>query len=132
MTRIRTYRDLVAWQKGMDVARRLYAITRDMPPEERFGLTSQMRRAAVSIPSNIAEGYGRQTRPDYLKHLRIARGSLVELETQVTLASDLSMLRDTSEIQALIAETDRVLQALIMSLERKTRQERKSSKSRNK
>jgi four helix bundle protein len=81
MAAVRTYRDLVAWQKAMDLVTLIYRESAVMPDSERFGLTNQMRRSAVSIPSNIAEGHGRQSRADYLKHLRIARGSLGELAT---------------------------------------------------
>jgi four helix bundle protein len=78
---VKTFRDLVAWQKGMELAKAVYQETKKMPETERFGLTNQMRRSAVSIASNIAEGFGRQSRPDLLKFLRVARGSLNELAT---------------------------------------------------
>jgi four helix bundle protein len=81
-----------------------------------------MRRAAVSIPSNIAEGHARQSRADYLKHLRIARGSLAELFTQIELAVSLNMVPMAQSINSLVAEVDRILQGLITSLERKTQQ----------
>jgi hypothetical protein len=74
------YRDLAVWQRGMDLAAETYALTKVFPRDELFGLTSQARRAAASIPANIAEGWGRQTRPAYANHLRIAQGSLKELE----------------------------------------------------
>ena len=123
MAKIRTFRDLIVWQKAMDLARTVYLATKAMPPAEQFGLTNQMRRAAYSIPSNIAEGYARQSRPDYLKFLRIARGALAELSTQVELAVTLGMIATDRQTQLLLEEVDRVLQFLIMSLERKTRQE---------
>ena len=81
-------------------------------------------KAAYSIPSNIAEGYARQTRPDYLKFLRIARGSLAELATQFELATTLKIIPRNPPLYHLIDEEDRILQALIMSLERKTREEK--------
>ncbi|MEQ8844946.1 MAG: four helix bundle protein [Phycisphaerales bacterium] len=90
-----------------------------MPENERFGLTSQMRRAAVSIPSNIAEGYGRESRADLVKFLRIARGSLNELSTQIELATTLSMLEASPAFNDLLEETDRVLQGLSRSLNTK-------------
>ncbi len=93
-----------------------------MPEAERFGLMSQMRRAAISIPSNIAEGHGRQSRSDYLRHLRIARGSLAELDTQVELATSMEMIRSDRMLTELLRECDRILQALIRSLERKGNQ----------
>ncbi len=119
MDEIRTFRDLIAWQKAMELARTVYRITGQMPTNEKFGLTSQMRRAAVSIPSNIAEGYARQSTADYLKYLRIARASLAELMTQVELAVSLKMLAEDPNTNDLLNETDRVLQGLIRSLQRK-------------
>ena len=117
--KVRTYRDLIAWQKGMELAKVLYAVTTRMPKSEQFGLTNQMRRAAVSIPSNIAEGHGRQSRPEYLRFLRIARGSLGELSTQVELAISLRMIPPARDFDGLLQEEDRILQALIRSLEQK-------------
>ena len=119
-TPVRTFRDLIAWQRAKTLALRIYRETHAMPGEERFGLTNQIRRAAVSVPSNIAEGHGRQSRSDYLKHLRIARGSLMELDTQYEIAGDLSMIPPNAETLELIRETDRVLQGLIRALENKT------------
>ena len=116
---IKTFRDLIAWQKGMDLARSVYRSTSAMPDAERFGLTNQMRRASVSVPSNIAEGYARQSRADYIKFLRISRGSLAELLTQMELATSLGMIRPDEQVNALLNETDRVLQGLIRSLEKK-------------
>ena len=118
MAHVKTFRDLVAWRKGMELTRAVYRATDAMPREERFGLTMQMRRAAVSIPSNIAEGFGRESRADLLKFLRIARGSLNELSTQIELASSLEKMPGTSVPFELVEETDRVLQALIRSLEK--------------
>ena len=119
MSDIRTFRDLIAWQKAMELVRLIYQVTSQMPESERFGLTNQMRRAAVSIPSNIAEGYARQSLPDYIKFLRTARGSLAELATQFEIAIDLKMLPKEQKVMDLLAETDRVLQGLIRSLEQK-------------
>jgi four helix bundle protein len=114
---IRTFKDLIAWQKAMALARQVYRATTSMPESERFGLTSQMRRASVSVPSNIAEGYARQSRTDYLRFLRMARGSLAELETQLILAEDLGYIQVPSELRDIRSEADRVLQGLIRSLE---------------
>ena len=116
MAVIRTHRDLVAWQKGMALSKALYVATRRMPASEQFGLTSRMRRAAVSAPSNIAEGYALESRKAYLKHLRTARGSLAELSTQWELTIDLELLAPNRQIMALLEETDRVLQGLIRAL----------------
>jgi len=119
MAKVRTFRDLIAWQKGMVLAREVYRHTRQMPGDERFGLTMQIRRAAVSIPSNIAEGHARQSRLDYLKFLRIARGSLAELMTQTELVWSMEMLQRAPILESLLQEQDRILQGLIVSLERK-------------
>ena len=118
MGEIKTFRDLIAWQKAMQLAQELYAASAIMPDSERFGLTSQMRRSAVSVPSNIAEGYARQSTDDYIRFLRIARGSLAELSTQVELATRLRFIQPPPSLTDLLAETDRVLQGLIRSLER--------------
>ena len=120
MTAIRTHRDLIAWQLGMRLARAIYQISQRMPKSEQFGLTHQMRRAVVSVPSNIAEGYARQSTADYLRCLRIARGSLAEVATQFELSIDLKMLGPAKAVTDLLAETDRVLQGLIRGIEKKT------------
>ncbi len=103
----------------MELAAEIYRETAVMPETERFGLTTQMRRAAVSIPSNIAEGYGRATRTDFLRFLRNGRGSLFGLQTQLEIASNLKMIEPHVSVYDLVAETDRVLQGLIRSLEDK-------------
>jgi four helix bundle protein len=118
VSEVRTFRDLIAWQRGMGLTRAIYRATRTSPSEERFELIAQMRRAAVSIPSNIAEGFGRGPSGDFAKHLRIARGSLCELDTQVELSIDLELLANDQSLIDLIRETDRVLQALIRSIEK--------------
>ncbi|MEX2218322.1 MAG: four helix bundle protein [Phycisphaerales bacterium] len=115
----KTFRNLAAWQRGMELAREVYRETAVMPDSERFGLTSQMRRAAVSVPSNIAEGYGRGTRTEFGRFLRIARASLFELWTQLELATTMNMIEPHVSVYDLVAETDRVLQGLIRSLEQK-------------
>jgi four helix bundle protein len=88
----KTYAELVVWQKAMDLAISVYAHTRDLPKAELYGLTSQMRRAGISIPSNIAEGQARWSRKTFLLHLSIAHGSLCELETQILLSYQLGYL----------------------------------------
>ncbi len=115
----KTFRDLIVWRKGIDLTKAVYEVTGVMPDSERFGLISQMRRAAVSIPSNIAEGNARQTSKDYIRFLVIARGSLAELETQVTIAQELNMLKDSGQVMELVSEVSRLLQALIRSLKNK-------------
>ena len=101
----------------MRLAVEVYTATSRMPENERFGLTAQMRRAAVSIPSNIAEGYGRNSLSDYLRFLRVARGSLLELETQLLLSMKLGFLTNQHQLTNLLDETGRVLQGLISSLQ---------------
>jgi four helix bundle protein len=116
---IRDYRDLVAWQKAFAVGLRVYELTKSFPDAERFGLTSQIRRCAVSIASNIAEGYGRQSTQDYVRFLRVSRGSLYELETQLLFAAEFKYLspEPVRETQDMLAECGRVLAGLIRSLE---------------
>lgn len=87
-----SYTELVAWQRAMDLAVEVYRATQGFPPDERFGLTSQVRRAAVSVPSNIAEGQGRLTKGEFRQFLGQARGSLLEVETQMELARRLGFL----------------------------------------
>ena len=89
---IRDYRDLIVWQEAMNIAEDVYALTRTFPREEVYGISAQMRRAAVSIPSNIAEGFGRAQRKSFVQFLRIAQGSLKELETQIMLSERIGML----------------------------------------
>jgi four helix bundle protein len=84
-----SYRDLIVWQKAMEMVVQVYAITKQFPKEELYGLTSQVRRAAVSIPSNIAEGHSRKSTPEFLNFLSIAQGSRAEVETQLMLAEHL-------------------------------------------
>jgi four helix bundle protein len=114
--KVRTFRDLIAWQRAVELAVLTYEVTKAMPAEERFGLTSQIRRAVVSIASNIAEGHARESRADYLRFLRMARGSLAELSTQLEIAERASLLSVHPQLTDLIAETARILQALIKSL----------------
>ena len=121
--RVRSYRDLVVWQKAMELCSLTYRATARFPGEERFGLVSQMRRAAVSIPSNIAEGFGRLTTKDYQHFLATARGSARELETQILIASDLGYLSrvEAEACESLTTEVSRMLTAIISSLSRKLR-----------
>lgn len=109
------YKELAAWQRSMDLVREVYRCTRSFPREEVFGLSSQMRRASVSVPSNIAEGKGRYSRKELVQFLYKARGSLLELETQVIIAFDLDYMNETT-MQALSARTlevKRILNGLI-------------------
>lgn len=117
MAGVRRYQDLIAWQRGMTLAKETYAATACLPDTERFGLMTQMRRSAVSIPSNVAEGFGRQSTTDLLRFLRISRGSLFELQTQFQLATELGFLHQHTVPIETLNECDRVLQGLIRSLE---------------
>ena|SRR5438876_1224349 len=116
---IRNYRDLVVWQKAMDLAKQCYQATRTFPSEERFGLTSQIRRAAVSVPSNIAEGHGRSHTKEYLNHISMAKGSLCELETQLELSHRVGYMSEEvlEPLMALSDEIGRMLTALRQKLE---------------
>lgn len=118
---IRSVRDLIAWQKTYELALTVMRSTGGFPVDERFGLTSQLRRAAVSVPSNIAEGFGRGSRAEYVRFLYIARGSLYELTTQLSLAADLGYLSSDNgdSLRSLADECERVLWGLIRALQRK-------------
>jgi|SRR6185436_14968418 len=112
------YRDLVAWQKAMELVTRVYVATSGFPREERYGLTSQIRRAAVSVPSNIAEGQGRRTTDgEFVRFLQIALGSLAELETQLELAIRLDFLEKerATALRASSDEVGRLLTGLVKS-----------------
>ena len=106
-----TYRDLIAWQKAIDLVARVYSVSGDFPKSEAFGLTSQIRRAAVSIPSNIAEGHGRHTPAEFKRFLMIALGSTREVETQVIIAGKLQFA-DRDELIELLHQTEEVAKLL--------------------
>ena len=115
------FRGLVLWQKAMALASATYRATRSLPRDEAFGLTRQIRRAAVSVPSNVAEGSARRTSRDYLAFLHVARGSLAELRTQLLIARDVEFLADT-EVRSLedqVDEVGRLLNAVIRALNRR-------------
>jgi len=113
---MRDHKKLRAFELADQLALLIYKVTASFPREEQFGLTSQMRRAAVSVPSNIAEGCARGSSADYLRFLDIAFGSLRELEYQATLANRLGYISDYEPLEALTTETSKVLAALIRSL----------------
>lgn len=117
---LKNYKELKVWQKAYQLCLELYKITKAFPGEEKYGLTSQIRRAAVSIPSNIAEGYGRKTTPEYIQSLYVAYGSTCELETQILLSGDLGYIKneDLKEVQKGIGEVERMLKSLIKSLKK--------------
>jgi four helix bundle protein len=123
MARTRSYRDLIVWQKAMGMARSTYQVSRDLPKTEAYGLVSQMRRAAISIPSNIAEGHGRLSDLQMRHFLGNARGSLYELQTQLELAGDLGLVEEIKvrDLMGQGAEVARLINGLIASIaERKT------------
>jgi four helix bundle protein len=116
-----THRELTAWQKAFALCIEVYRVTRKFPRVEAHGLSAQMQRAAVSTPSNIAEGFGRRTTPDFLHSLYIAYGSVCELETQVRIAAELDYIPD-DETQRLLQSTgdvERLTKAFIRSLEKR-------------
>jgi four helix bundle protein len=124
MSDVRSYRDLLVWQNGIALVTDIYQATKQFPREEVYGLTSQMRRCAISIPSNIAEGHGHSTRKAYLRYLDIAVGSLYELQTQLIIARNLKILVSAEfvALESRSRELERMLSALIRSLRRKPRQ----------
>ena len=115
---VRTYRDLLVWQRAMDMVAAVYKCSRKFPKEELYGLTSQIRRAAVSVPSNIAEGQGRGVGAEFRHHLRISQGSLQEMETQMLLAQRLGYL-DADDVETALciaAEVGRLNRSLHASI----------------
>lgn len=111
----RKHQDLMAWQQSMILVKLIYKTTSEFPKHELFGLTSQMRRAAVSVPANIAEGAGRTSKKEFLQFLSIARGSLSELDTLSLIATELGYLADTVEISGLTNRVFGLLGGLINS-----------------
>jgi len=115
---INSYKDLLVWQKGMDLVEYSYNLSKKLPTTEQFGLISQLKRAAVSVPSNIAEGYGRQSTGSYKQFLSIARGSLLEVETQILLCIRLKYI-DSDETEIILKEVDslnKMLSSLISKI----------------
>ncbi len=118
MNRINSFRDLLVWQKGMSLVTEIYQCTQNFPTNEQFGLTSQMRRSAVSIPSNIAEGYGRNSTGDYKRFLQVAVGSLFELQTQIEISKNLHFINEIvyKKLIENAQELDRMLLSLIKKI----------------
>ena len=118
---MQTYRDLIVWQKSLELVEIIYATTQDLPETEKFGLTNQMRRAAVSIPSNIAEGHERQSTKDFAHFLTIARGSAAELETQIIISAKLQFIKrqKTEELLTKTSEIKKMLFSLRKKLQTK-------------
>jgi four helix bundle protein len=115
---LQSFKDLAAWQKSMDLTVAVYDATKRFPPDERFGLTNQVRRAAFSVPSNIAEGQGRGPTNDFIRFLTIARGSLQEVDTQLILATRLGFLSDDAyrPISSLLTDVAKLIHGLIRSI----------------
>lgn len=113
-----SYRDLKVWQSSIQLSVGIYKLTEDFPAEERYGLTSQLRRAAVSVASNIAEGYGRASRAEFRRFAGIARGSVLEIQTQLTIARELGFAHPERRepVEALAEETGKMLWGLMQTL----------------
>jgi four helix bundle protein len=118
MSSIKSHRDLIVWQRAMQLAGEAYRVTKFFPADERFRMTSQLLRAAASVPANIAEGHARGTRKDYAHFVTIARGSLAETETFLLLAEQVGLVGSDhcKEASRLTAETGRMLNALLTKL----------------
>ena len=119
----RDYRDLLVWQKGIGLARSVYEITSQFPPDERFGLISQMRRAAISVPSNIAEGQARHTTGEFVQSISHAEGSLAELDTQLFMSTELSYCstNQVAELHNTISDLRKMVNALRSKLNERRR-----------
>jgi four helix bundle protein len=118
---VASYRDLLVWQKSMDLVVKSYELAKRLPSNETYGLATQIQRSAVSVPANIAEGYGRHHLGDYLHHVSVANGSLKELETHLLIGQKLSYFREDQIKPALqlSSETGRMLRALALALRKK-------------
>lgn len=117
MSKLNSYKELIVWQKSMVLVKDIYLITAQFPDDERFGLTAQMRRSSVSIPSNIAEGWGRFSKKNYIQFLKISRGSLFELETQLLITKELNYIKETEKQEGIIIEISKMLNSLIKKIE---------------
>ncbi len=119
--KVRNYMELIAWQKAMNLAHAVYELTSSYPKEEKYGLRAQIRRAGVSVPSNIAEGQGRSSTGEFRHHLSIAHGSVREIETQVLISARLGYLQEESatRIMRMTAEVGRLIKGLSNSLREK-------------
>ena len=114
--KVKSYKELIVWQKAMLLAKNVYQIQKDLPKEEMYALGDQIRRAAVSIPSSIAEGFGRDSDKDFRHFLSIARGSLYEMKTQLQLSESLGYLQIDDELNALFEEVGKLINGLSKSL----------------
>lgn len=118
MSEVKSYRDLITWQKSLELARKVYLFTKSFPKDELYGLTSQARRASVSVPANIAEGHARNHRKEHVQFLGIAKGSLAELQTYFVLAEKLKFVEpsETEELVRDSEEVEKILAGLTNSL----------------
>ena len=118
---MKTYRELIVWQKSMDLVTSIYQVSKLFPNDENFGLTSQLRRSAISIPSNISEGYGRNSLNDYIRFLNISVGSLYEVQTQIEIAFNLKYIENEQfkSIYDSTREIERMMSSLIRKLNEK-------------
>ena len=114
---LKSYKELIVWQKSIKLVKEIYILTENFPKEEIYGLSNQMRRAAVSMPSNIAEGYSRKNIKEYLQFLHISYGSGAELETQLIIAKDLYKKSDYGIACSLLEEVMKMLNSIIQKLE---------------
>ena len=116
---IKTFKDLIVWKKSIAVVKDIYLLSINFPGEEKYVLTPQIRRSAISIPSNIAEGYGRNSKKDYIRFLQIAKGSLYELKTQLEIAFNLNYINNNNkylDVEEKLTEIDKMLYSLIKKL----------------
>lgn len=113
---IESFKELIVWQRSIELVKEIYKITGDFPKSELYGLISQMRRAAISIPSNIAEGYKRKNLGEYIQFLSIADASAAELETQIIISKELFSTVNFSKIESLLVEVQKMLTVLIRKL----------------
>jgi len=115
MPYIKSYKELIVWQKSIQLVTKTYLLTRDFPKSEQYGLVSQMRRSAISIPSNIAEGYGRRSAKEYAQFYSIAYGSALELETQLIVCKELKFisLEQLAKVQPLLEEVLKMLNSML-------------------
>ena len=120
MSDIHDFKDLIIWQKGINIAEKCYFLTKHFPQDELYGMVQQIRRSAASIPANIAEGYGRRSTREYLRFLNIAQGSINELETHLILSRRVGLCEETGieMIISLLTEESRMIISLIKKLEK--------------
>ena len=118
---IRSYKDLIVWQKAVLLVTDIYSTTKQFPADERYGIVSQLNRAAVSVPANIAEGWGRKSSKNYLQFLRTSRGSLMEIETLLVISKNLNFLSSANYVQLSekVEEVGKILHGLIKSINEK-------------